>query len=142
LDVCALCRQYDDQSYSRIRLETIAVHLILKKVEAGRYALVYSPAHKIEISDIQNEGERIDLLLFLEELGIKHDIDSKAIRMRAEKLSQQGLGPADAAHLAFAETVNADFISCDNKLLKKCSKIAINIWTGNPITFCDKEDLK
>ena len=29
LDVCAFCRLFDDQSYLRIKLETIAVNLIL-----------------------------------------------------------------------------------------------------------------
>lgn len=142
LDVCTLCRQYDDQSYSRIHLETIAVRLILKKVEAGQFSVVYSPVHKLEISDISNDAERIDLLLFLEQLGVKHNIDKKAARMRVEELSQQGFGPADAAHLAFAEAAKADFISCDDKLIKKCSKISINVWAGNPVSFCNKEDLK
>jgi len=66
LDVCALCRPYDDQSYARINLETIAVHLILKTLEAGRYTMISSPAHKIEISAISDDLERIDLLLLLE----------------------------------------------------------------------------
>ncbi|MFO8085752.1 MAG: hypothetical protein R6U27_15695 [Desulfobacterales bacterium] len=142
LDVCALCRQYDDQSYARIHLETIAVRLILKKVEAGRFSMIYSPVHKLEISDISNDSERIDLLLFLEQLGVKHNIDNKTTRRRAEELSRQGIGPADAAHLAFAEATKADFISCDDKLIKKCSKISIDVWGGNPVTFCHKEDLK
>ncbi len=30
---------------------------------------------------------------------------------------------ADAAHVAFAETVGAEFISCDEKLVKKMQKI-------------------
>jgi hypothetical protein len=32
LDVCSLCRPFDDQKYSRIRLETEAVNLIFAKV--------------------------------------------------------------------------------------------------------------
>ncbi|MDY6822660.1 MAG: hypothetical protein SWH68_02520 [Thermodesulfobacteriota bacterium] len=104
--------------------------------------MVYSPVHKFEISDISNEAERIDLLLFLEQLGVKHDIAPKTVRALAEEFSQQGLGPADAAHLAFAEATKADFISCDDKLIKKCSKMALNVWAGNPVAFCDKEDLR
>ena len=33
LDVCALCRPFDDQSYLRIKMETEAVNLILAKVK-------------------------------------------------------------------------------------------------------------
>jgi len=31
LDVCTLCRPFDDQSFLRIRLETDAVNLIMSK---------------------------------------------------------------------------------------------------------------
>lgn len=142
LDVCALCRSYDDQSYSRIQLETVAVHLIFKKVEAGHYGMVYSPVHKSEISAIANDSERIDLLVMLETLGVKRDINKKVARMRAEFFLRQGIGSADAAHLSFAEAAKADFISVDDKLVKKCSKMSIDLWTGNPVTFCYQEDLK
>ncbi len=118
------------------------MRLILKKVEAERLSMVYSPVHRLEISDISNDSERSDLLLFLEQLGVKHNIDKKAARMRAEEFSRQGIGPADAAHLAFAEATKAAFISCDDKLIKKCSKISIDVWAGNPIAFCNKEELK
>jgi predicted nucleic acid-binding protein len=91
--------------------------LILKTVEAGRYRLITSPVHEIEISDIANDSERIDLLLMLEKLGVRIAIDNEAARARAEKLFRQGLGPADAAHIAFAEAAQADFISCDDKLV-------------------------
>ena len=39
IDVCALCRPFDEQEYMRIRLETEAVNLILSKVRDGNYML-------------------------------------------------------------------------------------------------------
>lgn len=137
-----MCRPYDDQSYSRIHLETVAVRLILKTVEAGRYRMTTSPVHEVEISEIANYSERIDLLLLIEKLGVRVEFDAGATRARAEKLMRQGMGPADAAHLAFAEAAKADFISCDDKLIKKCSRMTVDIWTGNPVAFCDKENLR
>lgn len=142
MDVCTLCRPYDDQSYSRIHLETVAVHLILKKIEAGDYALVFSPAHQFEISAISNDSERIDLLMLLETLAVKGNFHKKKTRIRAEELVRQGIGPADAAHLAFAEAAKAEFISCDDKLIKKCAQVATAVWTGSPVAFCYKEELK
>ena len=53
-----------------------------------------------------------------------------------------GLGVADAAHLVFAEAVGADFITCEDKLCKKCRALDTAIWTGNPVAFCDKESLR
>ena len=53
-----------------------------------------------------------------------------------------GFGPADAAHVAFAEAGNASFITCDDKLLKKRVKYDIKVWYGNPVRFCTEEDLR
>ena len=41
-------------------------------------------------------------------------------RERAEELVSIGFGVADAAHIAFAEKSGTPFISCDDRLIKKC----------------------
>jgi len=69
-------------------------------------------------------------------------VDKTYARKRAEKLVSVGLGVADAAHLVFAEAVEADFITCDDKLCKKCRTLDLAIWAGNPVAFCDKEGLR
>lgn len=142
LDVCALCRPYDDQSFLRIHLETVAVQLILEAVQAGYYALARSPVHRHEIDAIPNLLERIELLTLLEESSFIPSFENERVRTRAENFVNFGIGVADAAHLAFAESTKADFISCDDKLLKKCAQIEIDIWTGSPILFCEKDDLQ
>lgn len=142
LDVCALCRTYDDQSYSRIHLETVAVHFILKAVENGLYTMISSSVHRAEISAITDDHERVELLYLLEKISLQKAVEDRAIRRRAEWLFEKGLGPADAAHLACAEAFQANFISCDDKLIKKYTKLNPIIWAGNPIAFCDKEDLR
>ncbi len=58
------------------------------------------------------------------------------------KLASLGSAPADAAHVAFAEAGNAEFITCDDKLLKKCQKYKIHTWYGSPVHFCVKEDIR
>jgi predicted nucleic acid-binding protein len=52
------------------------------------------------------------------------------------------MGVADAAHLAFTEDSADFFISCDDKLIKKCKKLDINLTVMNPVQFTVKEDLK
>ena len=64
------------------------------------------------------------------------------IRERAESLVALRFGVADAAHVAFAEYAAAVFISCDEKLLKKCKSHEIKVWCGNPVDFCAKEGLR
>ncbi len=142
LDVCALCRPYDDQSYMRIKLETIAVQLIFSAIDQNMYDLIYSPVHVKEISAISDQVERFELYHLLQETGKFITVNKPLARKRAEELVLVGLGPADAAHLVFAEAAGADFVTCDDRLCKKCRKLDLAIWTGNPVSFCDKEGLR
>ncbi|WP_027389074.1 PIN domain-containing protein [Chrysiogenes arsenatis] len=143
LDVCALCRPFDDQSFVRIRLESDAVRLILQHVRAGELRLVYSPVHQREIAAITEIFERMELLAILSSVG--HPVtllDAKATRTRAEYLVQRGFGIADAAHVSFAEAALSDFVTCDDRLLRKCRLVQSTVWCGTPIEFCGKEDLR
>ena len=141
LDVCSLCRPFDDQAQMRIRLETEAVQLILSHARSGDLVLMISPAHDAEISAIDDPVEREHLLSLLRELGQHADIDVPRARQRAEQLTQRGLGPADAAHLAYAEGVGAGFVTCDDQLLRQCRRVRPGIWYGTPVAFCDEENL-
>ncbi len=141
LDVCALCRPFDDQSQLRIRLESDAVLLILSHLRPRSLSLIVSPAHTAEIAAIQ-EVEREQLQLLLEESGTRISFDLPRARQRAEQLVQQGMGVADAAHLAFAEQAECDFVTCDDRLLKQCKRVRPIIWYGTPIAYCEKESLQ
>jgi predicted nucleic acid-binding protein len=142
MDVCVLGRPFDDQVYLRIRLETEAVNLILSKVREGIFRLAVSPVHSVEIGAIEDAIERIELETILRELGEPITGDLGKIKARAEDLVRLGFGVADAAHVAFAEYSKANFISCDEKLLRKCITHKIGVWCGNPVKFCEKEGLK
>ncbi len=69
-------------------------------------------------------------------------MDILKTRARAEELVDLGFGVVDAAHVAFAEQIRASFISCDDKLVKKCLNHKINIWCGNSVAYCEKEGLR
>jgi len=142
LDVCTLCRPFDDQTQMRIRLETDAVQLILSHVRSGNLILIVSPVHMIETRAIDDLTEREHLLATLQQIGHRVAFDLQRTRERAEHLTQQGLGPADAAHLAFAENAQADFITCDDRLLRQCPRVQPGVWFGTPVAFCDKENLQ
>ena len=142
IDVCALSRPFDNQDYLRIRLETEALNLRLSKVKQGKYKLLVSPVHIKEIEAIEDIFERLELQTILEKLGENISVNIAKARIRAEELVNLGFGAADAAHVAFAEQSGALFISCDNKLVKKCQNNRINVWCGNPVAFCEMEELR
>jgi predicted nucleic acid-binding protein len=117
IDVCALCRPFDEQEYMRIRLETEAVNLILSKVRDGNYKLIVSPVHIKEIEAISDTIERVELQIVLNEWGEQIHVNMAETRSRAEDLVNSGFGIADAAHVAFAEQADVPFISCDDRLI-------------------------
>ena len=61
-------------------------------------------------------------------------------RRKADQLFKSGFGVA--AHVAFAEAAVADFVTCDDRLLKRCLKSKLKIWCGNPLQYCLKEDIQ
>jgi predicted nucleic acid-binding protein len=142
LDICTLCRPFDDQSQMRIRLETNAYYLILQALQAARYTTVVSPVHFEEANAINDVEERREILAVLEKIGGAAKCDVAAARVRAEDLHAKKFGLADAAHVAFAEATADVFISCDDRLVKKCRREKVAVTAMNPVEFTIAEDLK
>ncbi len=142
MDVCALSRPFDEQDFVRIRIETEAVNLILLKVIEGSLRLRVSSVHRIEVEAIPDAIERFELQTLLKEIGEPISGDISEILERAEELVTLGFEAADAAYVVFAEYCGAQFITCDEKLLKKCFAHKVETWCGNPVSFCEKERLR
>ena len=142
LDVCTLCRPFDDQHRMRIRLETDSYFLIMQAIQDEVYELLYSKVHEKEIAAINDVVERTEIIETIHQNGKQCSSDFQVIRKRADKLVNAGLGVADAAHMAFAE-VNADyFISCDDRLIKRSKRENVDIRVMTPIEFCVRENLE
>ena len=141
LDVCTLCRPFDNQYAMRIRLETDAYYLILQAIRRGRYEMMMSKVHFEEIYAITDIQERYEVLAILNQYGKEQVCEISQVKARAEQLHIKGFGIADAAHIAFAEASSDVFISCDDKLLKKCHKSHIIIPALNPVAFAIQEEL-
>ena len=142
LDVCTLCRPYDDQHLMRIRLETDAFYLILQHIQNGRYRMIVSPAHFREVAAIEEGRERTEVTALLRRYGTAPSCDLNSVRERADALHARRFGVADAAHVAFAEAIADVFITCDDRLLRQCRRTSVRIRAMNPIDFCLAEDLR
>lgn len=142
LDVCSLCRPFDDQRFLRIRMESEAVQLILENIRAGAKKMIVSPVHFREVEATSGTAEHVKLFYLLGNYGETVKVDMAAARRNAEQMFQAGFGAADAAHVAFAEAAMADFVTCDDRLLKRCLKSNLKIWCGDPLQYCLKEDIK
>ena len=142
LDICTLCRPFDDQSQMRIRLETNAYYLILQALQDARYVLVVSPVHFEEANAISDAEERHEIVMILERLGTTAACDMAATRARAEDLQTRKFGIADAAHVAFAEAAADFFISCDERLVRMCRREKVTVAAMSPVEFTLAEGLK
>jgi hypothetical protein len=142
IDVCTLSRPFDAQSMMRIRLETDAYYLILQAFQDAKYVMVVSPVHFEEACAISDPEERQQIVAVLETLGTMAECDVTATRARAEALHARKFGIADAAHVAFAEAAVDFFISCDDRLVKKCRREEIALMAMNPVEFTMTKELK
>lgn len=143
LDVCTYCRPFDNQDALRIRLETEAFYLILQHVQQNHYQSVISLVHLKEIDAIASTEERLLLQTQLKKFPQPVVDNLPALRVRAEYLHQCGFGIADAAHVAYVECMADIFITCDDKLPKKCRKESTLKTTAmNPLEFVLTEVLQ
>lgn len=97
---------------------------------------------EVEISANPNENVKAYVQGLLQQWGYMPTYALASIRTRAESLSALNMGVADAAHVAFAEFAKADFVTVDDRLLKLCRRLDIQVWYGTPLAFCDKEELR
>lgn len=137
LDVSCLNRPFDDQGQTRVRLESEATTLILEQCEHGDWQHMASEMSRIEIDAIPDADRRARVQLLLPDQGAMRKL-SEPVFKRAESLELLGFKPADAVHLASAETLNVDiFLSCDDRLcrLARRHKAQLKVRLANPVEW-------
>ena len=141
LDVSCLNRPFDDQNQARIRLESEAVVFILERVDTGVWSLVSSEVAMLEINAIRDDERRTRVLMLLPEKDRILDL-TPAMFVRAGALRKLGFKPADALHVAAAESAEADvMLSCDNHLcrLGKRHWRELRVAVANPLDWLKEQ---
>ncbi|MBI3660920.1 PIN domain-containing protein [Candidatus Acetothermia bacterium] len=139
LDACCLNRPFDDQTQSRVRLETEAVLLVLKQIDLGKFSLCNSEVLDFENQanpDLNKQTKVVELLKRTQE----YTKMTKQIEERAEQLVklEKGIKPLDALHVASAEVLNADILlTCDDQFLKASRRLEphMRVKVLNPTEF-------
>jgi predicted nucleic acid-binding protein len=135
LDVCCLCRPFDDQKMNRIHLESEAVKEILMRCTQD-WTLVTSDAVSFEISRIADKT-RMKKAQNLVDLAKEHVAITKTVSRRFHEIVALGIDPADALHLACAESAGAVLLTTDDAIIKIIKRHAhqITIETKNPVEW-------
>jgi len=113
-------------------------------IKSGLYTLYYSPIHEEEIGADPNKLRRSEMLKTLYRNGnstVELRTDDERLEQRGWELADGGLGIADAFHLAYAEAIGADFITCDDQMLRRARRHDVAVWYGTPVDFLTKEGI-
>ncbi len=139
LDACCLNRPFDDQTQSRIALETQAILTILSQCESG-WKLITSAALDEEL-DQTPDLERLKNVKTILAIAKIKVISSQFIEGRSIELQKLGFSGYDATHIASAERSQADiFLTTDDRLSKKAQNNTqlIHVEIENPVQWLIK----
>jgi len=133
LDVCCLCRPFDNHSDARVRLETEAVLSILKRCSLD-WDLVTSTAVLYEIKLIGDPAKRSHALRLIQRARETIRVDD-IVLSRAEEFENCGVLGMDAVHIACAEVAGAVLLTTDDDLVKIMKKNALgtSVRADNPL---------
>ena len=133
LDVCCLCRPFDNHSDTRVRLETEAVLTILKRCSLD-WELVTSTAVLYEIGLISDPTRRSHALRLIQRARETVRVDDRLLA-RAEEFENLGVMGMDAVHIACSEKISAVLLTTDDDLVKIMKKNALHtsVHADNPL---------
>lgn len=140
LDVCCLNRPFDDQSQSRIRLESEAILLIMARLQSGEWLWLGSEAIAYEVGQTPDPERRRRVAVLASAARQSVSLTTGVIS-RAKQLQTLGFKQWDALHLACAEQGQADiFLTTDDKLLRLAQTNAdqIQVRVDNPLTWLEE----
>lgn len=141
LDVCCLCRPFDNHNDTRIRLESEAVLAIIRRCSLD-WELIASTAILYEIgsiSDLVKKSHVIRLTGRAREI-IRVDAD---LLLRADTIEKTGVMGMDAIHLACAEKAGAIFLTTDDEVIRimKAHSQDISVRIDNPLHWLTEVNL-
>ncbi|MGB7993930.1 hypothetical protein [Methanoregula sp.] len=140
MDVCCLCRPFDDQTVGRIRLEVTAVQEIIRRCASMEYTLVKSEAIIEEISKIPDIRKRLRVEKIVS-IADEQVILDEDIIARMHVLIAMGGDAMDSLHITCAERAGAILLTTDDGMItffKMHQDIQVRI--ENPVTWLKEEN--
>ena len=134
LDNCCYNRPFDDQTQTKVRVETICKLAVQLMMATGR--VEYAWSFMLDIESLKNSDvQRRKAVRRWRVSAVSNVRTSDAIRVRAKEVMQFGIKPQDAIHLACAEAGACDwFLTVDRGILNKVEKLG-NMRVANPVEF-------
>jgi predicted nucleic acid-binding protein len=140
LDVCCLCRPFDDQTMGRIRLEVTAVQEIIRRCANHEFTLVTSEAITEELSRIPDVKKRLRVEKIVS-VAEEHVLIDEGIISRMRELIDGGGEGMDSLHIACAERSGSVLLTTDDDLItffKSHQNIQVRV--DNPVNWLREEN--
>jgi hypothetical protein len=140
MDVCCLCRPFDDQTMGRIRLEVTAVQEIIRRCATGELTLVSSEAITEELSKIPDTKKQLRVEKIVS-VAKEYILIDEGIIARMHELIAMGGMAMDSLHVSCAERAGAVFLTTDDDLItffKLHQNIEVPI--ENPVNWLKEEN--
>ena len=136
LDRCCYNRPFDDLSQSRVSYESHAILSILNEALQAGVIILGSSILNSEIENIKDLNKQLNIWALYQSASVFIPL-SDDIEMLAEKIrSKTSIHFNDSLHLASAEIGKANFFfTTDDKLIKACKKINLNVSVTNPLDY-------
>ena len=136
LDTCCLMRVFDDQSFPRVRLETLAISDVMEYIQTGQLTWVAGKILYREVSACPAYERRDKALKWLQLVNDWQDYTPDVAKL-AKRLIKHSLGEWDAHHVAAAEIGKCDwFLTTDLTLIKRANKsLKLSVKMVNPTEF-------
>lgn len=139
LDLNCFNRPFDDQTQDRIARETTSVFAILQRIINEMDSLAWSAVLDFENAQHPLIDRRTEIGRWAQRAVINISINEQ-ITMRAQTLTQVGLAPLDAAHLACAEAAACDYLlTCDDSMVKRSTRATLALRVSNPLAYLEEQ---
>lgn len=134
LDNCCYNRLFDEKTQQRVQEESNAIKEILL---SDNRIIIGSHILKFEISNINDIGKRLSIVsLYNQAVTETVKIDDNVVENAKKLVKNTSIHEMDALHLSCAIFGNADiFLTVDDKLIRACSKLNLNIKVINPVNL-------
>lgn len=139
LDVCCLCRPFDDQLVPRIRYESEAVIAILNRCSRD-WELVWSSVITYEVSKIIDHQKKHYVNSIAAKTTTNILVD-RSIKDRAALFKGWGVKAVDALHVACAEKAGATVFLTTDDMLKNIMCLhsdTVSIRVVNPAVWYEE----
>lgn len=133
LDVCCLCRPFDDHTVTRIRLEAEAILEIIRRCSLD-WELISSTAILYEIGSISDPVRKSHVTRLTGRARETIRVDTNLL-LRADMMEKTGVMGMDAIHLACAEKAGAIFLTTDDEVIRimRAHSQDISVRVDNPL---------